>query len=45
MVEWHGVYVPGKVLKEESKGFYRIRFDGQGPEADEAVAVKRLHLR
>ncbi len=45
MVEWHGVYVPGKVLKEESKGFYRIRFDGQGPEADEAVAVKRLHPR
>ena len=45
MVEWHGAFVPGKVLKEEGKGFYRIRFDGQGPEADEAVAVKRLRPR
>jgi hypothetical protein len=45
MVEWHGVFVPGKVLKEEGKGFYRIRFDGQGPESDEVVPVKRLHPR
>lgn len=45
MVEWHGVFVPGKVLKEEGKGFYRLRFDGQGAESDEVVPVKRLHPR
>ncbi len=45
MVEWHGVYVPGKALKEDGKGLYRIRFDGQGAESDEAVPVKRLHPR
>ncbi len=44
-IEWHGVYVTGKVLKEEGKGFYRIRFDGQGAESDEVVPVKRLHPR
>jgi hypothetical protein len=44
-VEWHGVYVTGKVVKEDGKGFYRIRFDGQGAEADESVAAKRLHPR
>jgi hypothetical protein len=45
MVEWHGVFVPGKALKEDGKGLYRIRFDGQGAESDEAVPVKRLHPR
>jgi hypothetical protein len=45
MVEWHGVFVPGKVLKEDGKGSYRIRFDGQGAESDEVVPVKRLHPR
>ncbi len=45
MVEWHGVFMPGKALKEDGKGFYRIRFDGQGAEGDEVVPVKRLHPR
>jgi len=45
MVEWHGVFTPGKVLKEDGKGQYRIRFDGQAADADEVVPVKRLHPR
>ena len=45
MVEWHGVFMPGKALKEDGKGFYRIRFDGQTAESDEVVPVKRLHPR
>ena len=45
LIEWHGLYVPGKVLKEQDKGQYKVRFDGQGPEADEIVPVKRLRLR
>jgi hypothetical protein len=45
MIEWHGIFVPGKILKEDSKGFYRVRFEGQGPESDEVVPVKRLHPR
>jgi hypothetical protein len=45
MVEWHGVFTPGKVLKEDGKGQYRIRFDGLAADADEVVPVKRLHPR
>jgi hypothetical protein len=45
MVEWHGVFTPGKVLKEDGKGQYRVRFDGQAADADEVIPVKRLHPR
>lgn len=44
-IEWHGVLVPGKVLKEAGKGLYKVRFDDSGPEADEVVPVKRLRPR
>lgn len=44
-VEWHGLFFPGKVTREVSKGQYRIRFDGFGPEADEVVPTKRLRPR
>ncbi len=45
LVEWHGLYVGGKVLKEAARGEFKIRFDGQGPEADEVVNIKRLRPR
>ena len=45
LIDYKGVFVPGKVLKQEGKGEYKIRFEGQGPEADEVIAVKRLRPR
>jgi hypothetical protein len=45
LVDYKGVYVPGKVLKQEGKGEYKVRFEGQGPEGDEVVPVKRLKPR
>jgi Agenet domain len=44
LVDYKGVFVPGKVTKLEGKD-YKIRFDGQGPEGDEVVPVKRLRPR
>lgn len=44
-IEWHGMFVPGKVLKDNGPGVYKVRYDGQGPEADDLVASKRLHPR
>jgi hypothetical protein len=44
-IEWHGLYVVGKVLKEADPGHYKVRFEGHGPEADENVAVRRLRPR
>jgi Agenet domain len=45
MVEWHGLWVPGKVLKDADKSSYKVRFDGQAPEADEIVPARRLRPR
>ena len=42
LVEWHGIFVGGKVLKEADNSQYKIRFDGYGPDADEMVPAKRL---
>jgi hypothetical protein len=45
LVDFKGVWMPGKVLKQEGKTDYRIRFDGQGPESDEVVTYKRIRPR
>jgi hypothetical protein len=45
LVDYKGIFVPAKVLKQEGKGEYKVRFEGQGPEADEVVAVRRLRPR
>jgi hypothetical protein len=44
-VEFHGMYVPGKVVKEAGKGLFQVRFEGKGPEGNEVVAAKRLRPR
>jgi hypothetical protein len=44
-IEWHGVYVAGKVLKDAGTGQYKVRYEGYGPESDEIVAAKRLRPR
>jgi hypothetical protein len=44
LVEYKGVYVPGKVLKQDGKD-YRVRFDGFGPEGDEVVVARRVRPR
>ncbi|MBK8252735.1 MAG: hypothetical protein IPK82_08710 [Polyangiaceae bacterium] len=44
-IEWHGVYAPGKVVKEADSGNYKVRVDGATPDADEIVPVKRLRPR
>jgi hypothetical protein len=44
-IEWHGMYVPGRIVKEATKGQYKVRFEGQGPEMDEVVLAKRLRPR
>jgi hypothetical protein len=45
LVEYKGVFVGGKVLKQTGGGEYKIRFDGQGPAEDEVIQVKRLRPR
>jgi hypothetical protein len=45
LIDYKGVFVPGKVLKQEGKAEYKVRFDGQGPEGDEVIPVKRLRPR
>lgn len=45
LVEWHGLFVGGKVLRQVAGTDYKIRFDGQGPEVDEVVPAKRLRPR
>lgn len=40
-VEWHGVYVPGKVVKEADTGNYRVKV----VDAEEIVNVKRIRPR
>jgi hypothetical protein len=44
-IEWHGLFVTGKVVKEAGKGQYKVRFDGMGPEGDEVLQSKRLRPR
>lgn len=44
-IEWHGLFVTGKIVKESGKGQYKVRFDGMGPEGDEVVQTKRLRPR
>lgn len=45
LVGYKGVFVPAKVLKQEGKADYKVRFEGTGPEEDEVVASKRLRPR
>lgn len=45
LVGYKGVYVPGKVIKQEGRADYKVRFEGTGPEEDEVVASKRLRPR
>jgi hypothetical protein len=45
LIDYKGIYVPGKVLRQEGKGEYKVRFEGQGPEGDEVIQVKRLRPR
>ena len=45
LVDFKGVWVPGKVLKQEGKSEYKVRFEGQGPEADEVIPSKRVRPR
>lgn len=44
-IEWHGVYSPGKIVKEADTGNYKVRAEGKGSDADELVNVKRLRPR
>jgi hypothetical protein len=44
-IEWHGMFVTGKIVKESGKGQYKVRFDGMGPEGDEVLQTKRLRPR
>lgn len=41
-VEWHGMFVPARVIRDVGRGTYRVRFDGLGPDADEVVPARRL---
>jgi hypothetical protein len=41
-VEWHGVYAPGKIVKDAGSANYVVRPDGKGSEADEVIPAKRL---
>jgi hypothetical protein len=45
LVHYKGVYVAAKVLKQEGKADYKVRFEGTGPEEDEVVGVRRLRPR
>jgi hypothetical protein len=45
LVDYKGVFVPAKVLKPEGKGEYKVRFEGQGPDGDEVIQVRRLRPR
>jgi Agenet domain len=45
LIEWHGLYVPGKILKEQDRGQYKVRYDGLGAESDDIVPQKRLRPR
>lgn len=44
LVEYKGVWVPGKVLKQDGKD-YKIRFDRTGPENDEVIVGRRIKPR
>ncbi len=44
-IEWHGMFVGGKVLKEADPGAYKVRYDGLGPESDEVLPAKRLRVK
>ncbi|APR77355.1 Hypothetical protein A7982_02702 [Minicystis rosea] len=44
LVHYKGVFVAGKVIKQEGKD-YKVRFEGTGPEEDEVVQIKRLRPR
>ncbi len=44
LIDYKGVFVPGKVLRQEGKD-YKIRFDGQGPAGDEILPSIRLRPR
>ncbi|MFT3764232.1 MAG: hypothetical protein QM820_01730 [Minicystis sp.] len=44
LVHYKGVFVAGKITKQEGKD-YKVRFEGMGPEEDEVVQVKRLRPR
>jgi len=44
-IEWHGVYAPGKVVKNTGGGAYEVRAEGKGPESAEVVPSARLRPR
>ncbi|MEZ4306652.1 MAG: hypothetical protein R3F14_01185 [Polyangiaceae bacterium] len=44
-IEWHGVWAPGKVLKEAGSGNYKVRVEGGSAENDDLVQVRRLRPR
>lgn len=43
-IEWHGVWAPGKVVKEADAGNYKVRAEGKDA-LDEIVPVKRIRPR
>ncbi len=45
LVEWHGMFATGKILRETGRAEYTVRFDGMTNEADEVVSIKRLRPR
>ncbi|MEO7330119.1 MAG: agenet domain-containing protein, partial [Minicystis sp.] len=45
LIEWHGMFATGKILKESGRAEYTVRFDGMTNEADEVVTAKRLRPR
>lgn len=44
-VEWHGVYAPGKIVKDADTGNYWVKIEGKGAGPDELVNLKRLRPR
>jgi hypothetical protein len=45
LVAFKGIWVGAKILKQTAGSEYKVRFDGTGPEEDEAVQTKRLRPR
>jgi len=44
-IEWHGMFVEGRVLRKTGAGQYKVRFAGTGPARDEIVVSRRLRPR
>lgn len=44
-VEWHGLFMAAKVMKDQGSGNYSVRLEGKGAESDEIIPARRLRPR